>query len=467
MASKAEAAKMHKWHLGGSGIWTGVGVSATTLVTWVPQAKAARCLVEIDDVLEGRCEVARYRSLHGALSDLVLPTGGSWYRMQGMAVPLQSDQELGEGPNVLVRERPQLWKRLRAWQTVLANSPGAPMTAVLPAVHSAERTDIVTWDIGGDAAKDGEPKQGLGAWFYGVWWCAPLGDWPALADAHITCLELVEVGLGVVMTARWLAEAKRIRLRADAAAAFLTLRARRDDGSLARGARAAELVTAHEVLMQQPEWKQLHDGRREILTEHTFGESMLLHDAASRNNPELIRDVSAALGIVPKQIELSARARAYLQDGVRGPVPLAAAPCSIAVACKGTCELSDAEVAPVSTAPPPAPESLGGGEGRPASASSSRAMRYASYKSHSGSSPVGGAVAGDNLEWQGVVVFINLYCTGGWRKEAIALGPKEVFGGRKLSLGEVTYRIGGTLHREPTVAILQSLTWGDMCYVNP
>jgi hypothetical protein len=188
------------------------------------------------------------------------------------------------------------------------------MTAVLPAVHSAERTDIVTWDIGGDAAKDGEPKQGLGAWFYGVWWCAPLGDWPALADAHITCLELVEVGLGVVMTARWLAEAKRIRLRADAAAAFLTLRARRDDGSLARGARAAELVTAHEVLMQQPEWKQLHDGRREILTEHTFGESMLLHDAASRNNPELIRDVSAALGIVPKQIELSARARAYLQD---------------------------------------------------------------------------------------------------------------------------------------------------------
>jgi len=309
-----EAAKMHKWHLGGSGIWTGVGVSATFLVIWVPQAKAVRCLVEIADVLDGRCEVARYRSLHGALADLVLPTGGDWYRMQGMAVPLRSDQELGEGPNVLVRERPQLWKRLKAWQTLLANSPGSPMTATLPAAHSAVRTDIVTWDIGGDAAKDGVPKQGLGAWFYGVWWCAPLGDWPALADAHITCLELVEVGLGVVMTARWLAGAKRVRLRADAMAAFLTLRARRDDGSLARGAQAAELVAAHEVIMQQPEWKRLHDGRCEILTEQTFGESMLLHDAASRNNPELIRDVSAALGVVPKRIELSARARAYLQD---------------------------------------------------------------------------------------------------------------------------------------------------------
>ena len=74
---------------------------------------------------------------------------------------------------------------------------------------------------------------------------------------------------------------------------------------------------------------------------------------------------------------------------------------------------------------------------------------------------------GENLEWQGVVVFINLYCTGGWRKEAIALGPKEVFGGRKLSLGEVTYRIGGVLHREPTVQQLLRITWNDLCYINP
>ena len=309
-----EAAKMHKWHLGGSGVWTGVGISSTALVMWVPQAKAARALVEIADVLDGCCEVARYRSLHGALADLVLPTGGGWHRMQGMAVPLQSDQELGDGPNVIVRERPQLWKRLRAWRTVLANCPGAPMTATLPAPHTSTRTDIVTWDIGGDAAKDGEPKQGLGAWFYGVWWCAPLGDWPVLASAHITCLELVEVGLGVVMTARWLVEARRIRIRADAMAAFLAIRARRDDGTLSRGAKADELVAAHETIMKQPEWKQLHDGRREVLTEHTFGESMLLHDAASRNNAALIKDVSAALGVVPKRLELSARARAYLQD---------------------------------------------------------------------------------------------------------------------------------------------------------
>ena len=784
-----EAAKMHKWHLGGSGIWTGIGVSATALVSWVPQAKAARCLVEIADVLDGRCDVARYRSLHGALADLVLPTGGGWYRMQGMAVPMQTDQELGEGPNVIVRERPQLWKRLKAWQTVLANSPGAPMVAVLPAAHSATRADVVTWDIGGDAAKDGEPKQGLGAWFYGVWWCAPLGDWPVLAAAHITCLELVEVGLGVVMTARWIGRAKRVRLRADATAAFLTLRARREGGALARGAKAAELVAAHEVIMRQPEWVQLHDGEREVLVEQTFGESMLLHDAASRNNVALIRDVSAALGIVPKRLELSERALAYLREvsvtlvevrrgAAAHTVPMHAAALEHGAAANGTGprtpfaqawlgapetwsltryrkdelraddgaasgssaqarrsrdELRRDEAASAAghAAPPRAPwlpdappnfsddiacrrarraaammEPLSRadneraaefsfalarcaagrvryhGHGADAAAPSrtvitaqavapplrsveiaraalqsaaaapprvatvgrnaaeleesqrmliERSIRdarcdedglgirgasdellrglltaamlavekrfapstrsqdrsywrmWAAWCDQIGTPPLRtnsaandgriehlhrrevalalgafmtwaaeaeqrgykiesmlnrlrgvarrhwavtirfvslaivvqaaqglvrehidahGADAlrrrskepfdtaeivamlhlapgtvvpwgssyvlvGDNLEWQGVVVFINLYCTGGWRKEAIALGAGEMFGGRKLSLGEVTYRIGNVLYREPTIHVLLRLTWGDMGYVNP
>ena len=785
-----EAAKMHKWHLGGSGIWTGVGMSATALVTWVPQSKAARCLVEILEVLDGRCEVSRYRSLHGALADLVLPTGGGWYRMQGMAVPLQSDQELGEGPNVIVRERPQLWKRLKAWQTILANSPGAAMVAALPAAHSAKRTDVITWDIGGDAAKDGEPKQGLGAWFYGVWWCAPLGEWPVLAAAHITCLELVEVGLGVVMTTRWLGEAKRVRLRADAMAAFLTVRARRDDSTFSRGAKASELVAVHEVMMRQPEWVQLHDGHREVLVEQTFGESMLLHDAASRNNVELIRDVAAALGIVPKRLELSHRALSYLHEvslalsearqSVETHTPMHAAALALGSAANGAGprtpfaqawpgastswsltrylqkeddadqgastsasararhardeqrRIEAAMGIPTLGAPPPALwtpslppdfsdviasrcakrhaspmatphhddtderavaftaalarcaagrvrfEGEGADQAAPSRAivtaravappvraveiaraalksatappptvattnrnaaeleesqrmliersiqdarcdedglgirgASDELLRglltaamlavekrfapstrgqdrsywrmWAAWCDQIGTPPLrtnaaanegriehlhrreialalgafmtwaveaeqrgykiesmlnrlrgvarrhwavtirfvslalvvqaaqglirehidahgadalrrrskepfdtaeivailrlppgtvvpyaaSGITVGDNLEWQGIVVFITLYCTGGWRKEAIALGAKEVFGGRKLSLGEVTYRIGGILYRVPTIAVLLALTWGDMGYVNP
>jgi hypothetical protein len=39
-----EAAKPSKWHLGGAAIWIGGGLSATWMVTWVPQHKAAHLL---------------------------------------------------------------------------------------------------------------------------------------------------------------------------------------------------------------------------------------------------------------------------------------------------------------------------------------------------------------------------------------------------------------------------------------
>ncbi|KOO23681.1 hypothetical protein Ctob_003729 [Chrysochromulina tobinii] len=446
-------------------------------------------------------------------------------------------------------------------------------------------------------------------------------------------------------------------------AAFLTLRARRDDGSLARGAQAAELVAAHEVIMQQPEWKRLHDGRCEILTEQTFGESMLLHDAASRNNPELIRDGSggdtgavadavdtgvtcaardshvpmhaaalehgaAANGtgprtpfaqawpgadpVAPSRALVTARAVApplrAVEIARNALLTTAAAPAMPVAARRGAAELEESQrmliersikdarcdedglgisgasdellrglltaamlavekrFAPStrgqdrsywrmwaewcdSIGTPPLRTNSAANDGRiehlhrrEVALALGAFMTWAAeaeqrgYKTESmlnrlrgvarrhwavtirfvslalvvqaaqglvrehidahgadalrrrskepletaeifallnlpkgtlvahGSSCV---VVGDNLEWQGVVVFINLYCTGGWRKEAIALGPKEVFGGRKLSLSEVTYRIGGTLHREPTVAILQQITWGDMCYINP
>ena len=44
---------------------------------------------------------------------------------------------------------------------------------------------------------------------------------------------------------------------------------------------------------------------------------------------------------------------------------------------------------------------------------------------------VGSIRVGDNLEWQGVKVLICALCTGGWRKEAIALGKDEKPGFRE------------------------------------
>ena len=81
---------------------------------------------------------------------------------------------------------------------------------------------------------------------------------------------------------------------------------------------------------------------------------------------------------------------------------------------------------------------------------------------------VGSIRVGDNIEWQGVKVFLCAECTGGWRREAFAVGPDERMGPRKISLWHVTYRFGNEMVRAPTVAQLMSADVNTWCYiVNP
>ena len=79
-----------------------------------------------------------------------------------------------------------------------------------------------------------------------------------------------------------------------------------------------------------------------------------------------------------------------------------------------------------------------------------------------------GVVVGDNVELQGVRVFIALFCTGGFRKEAIAIGDGESFGYRKLALFQVTWRLRHVLLRAPTVHQLLAISeaTADMSYVS-
>ena len=147
-----EAAATRKWHIGGASIWIGVGQSATILVTWVPQAKAALLLVDICEVFGGCFAVAAYRSFVHALQDTVRATGGGQYRMKGLFDPLREDAELGEGPETHVWVRKQMGARLRRWQSVLSNRPGASMLTAVGPSPLAE-SDIV-WEIGGDAASE-------------------------------------------------------------------------------------------------------------------------------------------------------------------------------------------------------------------------------------------------------------------------------------------------------------------------
>jgi len=79
----------------------------------------------------------------------------------------------------------------------------------------------------------------------------------------------------------------------------------------------------------------------------------------------------------------------------------------------------------------------------------------------------GDLVVGDNLEWQGMVVLICLNATGGFRKEAVALGKDEKIGARKLKLSDIVYRFSGVITKEPTVEMLRTMRDGDMAWILP
>ena len=137
-------------------------------------------------------EVISYRSLYHTLQDLMHATGGGWYRMHGMSAPLRDDAELGKGHGTIVKLRAQMKQRLLAWAKVLANCPGAPMVALQRV--SRPKWGGGVWEIGGDVAREaGEPKVGLGAWFYGQWWSVPLAEIDA---ADIANQVLDQLGIG-------------------------------------------------------------------------------------------------------------------------------------------------------------------------------------------------------------------------------------------------------------------------------
>ena len=87
------------------------------------------------------------------------------------------------------------------------------LAVIAPAPQPA---GAVKWEIGGDAACESRRKggglEGLGAFFYGVWWSVPLDSVEGLRGLHITCLELIELGLGVVIAGPWVERARCVRL---------------------------------------------------------------------------------------------------------------------------------------------------------------------------------------------------------------------------------------------------------------
>eukprot|EP00965_Chrysotila_dentata_P063843 2115730-Pleurochrysis_carterae.AAC.2 len=81
---------------------------------------------------------------------------------------------------------------------------------------------------------------------------------------------------------------------------------------------------------------------------------------------------------------------------------------------------------------------------------------------------VGGILVCDNLAWQGVRVWVALFATGGFRKEAVALGPGETLDAFKLTLADVVYTItAGVTTCAPSIEQLLAAGPGTTAYVLP
>ena len=89
----------------------------------------------------------------------------------------------------------------------------------------------------------------------------------------------------------------RVRLVSDALVSVLVLRARDPEGRPARDAKSRALIAIHEVIMTRPEWKALHDPVVRIEVAQNYGEILLLHDAASRDDGWVIANACKAMGI--------------------------------------------------------------------------------------------------------------------------------------------------------------------------
>jgi hypothetical protein len=103
-----------------------------------------------------------------------------------------------------------------------------------------------------------------------------------MADLHITCLELIKVGLGVVILGPWLKHAGYVRLVSDAFAAASALSAWSPErGKAARDTKSNALGAAHEFILATPEWRSLHEPNVRADVAQAYGERLLLADVAS------------------------------------------------------------------------------------------------------------------------------------------------------------------------------------------
>ena len=192
--------------------WLGILFFAGLGFVLIPKDKIMRAVSSIQRTLSGTEEFSSYRSMVGLLEHFRSIELWPRSRMYGLYAPHKSDPE----PNALVELSFEGRAALIRWRDALRAHNGAPFTRALGWRHITRCLPVQTFHIFSDAASDG-PGAGLGGFMYGHWWYLPLQR-QHLRHLHITALELLALGVGVLTFECMVPDGARIKLLSDAAA---------------------------------------------------------------------------------------------------------------------------------------------------------------------------------------------------------------------------------------------------------
>ena len=288
--------------------WLGACSAASLGLVWLPSAKATKASADIRRTLDGDITVGEYRKLTGFLVSIHFMVGSDATLLHHIFRPLKPGEEIDGGPATKVIVDPYMRATLERWQSLILNNPGTPAMATHAAgwPPTTDRPIIIRTD----AALQGTPSPGLGAWLYGHWFDVPIAGTPGLEKLDIPHLELLAAGCGIVGFEHIISGAHTIVLESDALATVL---------AIGKRARSPAMQVILDVLFNQPAYKRV---ARHLRATHTFGEGNPMADAASRGYSETLKALSQALGVESIRLRLPEAAARFLREALDALEPL-------------------------------------------------------------------------------------------------------------------------------------------------
>ena len=286
--------------LGSSQEFLGLHFHATAGLVVVPQDKRLRALACLNDILsKARVTFRSYRALMGLLEWLrpVLGMGANaMYGLYGRVFK----KGMRAGPSSVMEITERMLEKCGAWKAAMLAGAGNTYAAVASGSVVAPRPTTQIFHLYSDAAIEDNGEGGLGGACHGFVWYYRLR--PRDRRLHITALEFLGVALNIIVFVPKLAGAT-IKIYTDAITVAFVLQ---------RGRSKSEAMSlVHDLLLRLPVYRDF-SGVMEVL--HTFGESNILADAASRFKMRTIADVAALLGFRPTTVRLPKAAYDFLDE---------------------------------------------------------------------------------------------------------------------------------------------------------